>query len=659
MHRFKNRDRMTVESMKTTLNKQAGFVPACLLCTLLLTFSVSARVDTSTVIASDSIHRPLRELGQLSINSDRADLDLTKARIRSMQYRGLAELLTRATGGFPRSLGGFGQHNNLTFYGEDPAAHTVSIQGRELYDPWTQRFHLEQWSVEGLERIQILHGTDALGLGAGMSLHAVNMQQVIHDTRTPITRLWYGQGGGEFIAGDVTLSQNVAANLNSTIGVRRSGAIGRFDQTAFDVWNVRAGIRWAPSARIHTQLSYDLSSFNTDQWGGVAADDLSSLTEASAVPVFASLRDLSRRHDLQLSGAYIIAEDTSVVLHGSIYGTYASLRRIGDTTLTYVMGRATGDDVVRSGIGGAQMRLEQRVGDARILVGSSLDILSIDKSVITDAANRIRAQAWGHATIPFARNLDLRLAVRVLADDHTTQAGAGACITYRPNDHASFALDAATSPRSPGPTERTPDGDIPIAERHTLVRFVATSTTEIATGSVEAFYRGVDAPIAGLRGGADDGAAPRSDNTSALHILGAITQGRFRVGSLEFSGILRCWYVPSDHPRSMDLPTLAGNVTAEYVYQTAANNVRFGCTIGGLSAISGPGYSPLTWTFTDRALDQRATINGVDAHITATVGNAVVRAAMENILGVPWFSVAGYPEISRNFRLSLHWSFFD
>jgi hypothetical protein len=45
--------------------------------------------------------------------------------------------------------------------------------------------------------------------------------------------------------------------------------------------------------------------------------------------------------------------------------------------------------------------------------------------------------------------------------------------------------------------------------------------------------------------------------------------------------------------------------------------------------------------------------------VTATVGNAVVRAAFENILGIPWFSVAGYPQISRNFRLSVHWSFFD
>jgi hypothetical protein len=60
-----------------------------------------------------------------------------------------------------------------------------------------------------------------------------------------------------------------------------------------------------------------------------------------------------------------------------------------------------------------------------------------------------------------------------------------------------------------------------------------------------------------------------------------------------------------------------------------------------------------------RDVTQALTTNGVDAYVSATVGNADIRLAFENVLGVPWFSVAGYPEISRNFRLSVHWSFFD
>ncbi|MBU3742242.1 MAG: hypothetical protein FGM24_08145 [Candidatus Kapabacteria bacterium] len=483
------------------------------------------------------------------------------------------------------------------------------------------------------------------------------MQQIIYDTRTPITRLWYGQGGGEFIAGDVTLSQNIASNVNTTIGIRRSGAIGRFDQTAFDVWNVRAGVRWTPSARLHTLLSYDLSSFNTDLWGGVATDDLSSVTEATAVPVFATLKDLTRRHDLQLSAAYLVADDSSTILHGTIYGTYASLQRLGDSTVTYLLGNGVDDVIVRSGVGGAQVRLEQRVGSIRFVAGSSVDAMSIQESIVTNAADRVRLQAWGHATIPISERIEARFAARLLSDDLGTQAGAGASLTYRPSERSSFMLDAATAPRSPGPTERTATGTRPTAERHTLIRLVAATSAETFAVSAEAFYRGIDARILGLR--TDDATAPRSENTGMQHILGMVTNGRTRWGSIELSGSLRLWYVPSTEAGSAELPTLAGSATAAYVYQTAANDVRFGCTVGALTAMSGPGYSPLTWTFTNRIVNQSATFNGVDAHVTATVGNAVVRAAMENILGVPWFSVAGYPEISRNFRLSVHWSFFD
>ncbi|MBU3742673.1 MAG: hypothetical protein FGM24_10375, partial [Candidatus Kapabacteria bacterium] len=162
---------MPAGSINKQQRQQAGFVPACLLCALLLTANAVAQQDTTSKQASDSTHRPLRELGRLVIGANHVDVDLTKERIRTLEYRGLSEVMIRSSGGFPRSLGGFGQHNSVTFYGEDPAAHAISLQGRELYDPWSQRFHLDQWSVDGLERIEILHGTDALGLGAGMALH--------------------------------------------------------------------------------------------------------------------------------------------------------------------------------------------------------------------------------------------------------------------------------------------------------------------------------------------------------------------------------------------------------------------------------------------------------------------------------------------------------
>ena len=72
--------------------------------------------------------------------------------------------------------------------------------------------------------MEILTGTDAVGLAGSMTLSALNIQEMIHNSATPYTALWYAQGGGDVIAMDAAYSQNVARGFNITFGVRRSGA---------------------------------------------------------------------------------------------------------------------------------------------------------------------------------------------------------------------------------------------------------------------------------------------------------------------------------------------------------------------------------------------------------------------------------------------------
>ena len=654
--RYKRKDVVAFGNNHQYMIQQAGFVPACLLCIMLCAPSIHARVDTTQAIPKDTNHRPLPALGRLAILHSQVGTDITKQRVRLTEYQGLSELLVKSTAAFPRSMGGFGQHNSLTYYGEDPAAHAVSVNGRPLIDPWSQRFHYEQWSVEGLERIEILHGTDAIGLGGGMALHAVNMQQIIYNTRTPVTRLWYAQGGGEFIAGDVSLAQNVARNLNASIGIRRSGAIGRFDQTSFDVWNVRAALRWTPSARLHTALTYDLSSFNTDLWGGVRGSDYSTLTEPTATPVFAALRDLSRRHDLQLSAAFFVDEDSTTVIHGGVYGTRAALLRIRDTTTAFLSDRG-GDDVniasMQTGIHG---RLEQRMGQVVLSTGGSADLVHLPVSVVADGVNDVRLQAWSHMRWQVRSDVNLRAATRLLLQQGELHIGAGITGEWVPSKTMRYAVDLSAAPRLAGPTERTTTATTPAFERHLLLRLMAEHTFTTGIVAVEGFYRRIGDPLTSAIDTASGVIA--TTNTNSYDLFGCLASSRLRWKQLELSGAARLT-VQSNVTSAAAMPLLYGSVTAAYVYETTSNAVRFGCTVAALSPVTGPGYTPITWTFVGSDMRQAATSNGIDAHVTATVGNAVVRAAFENILGIPWFSVAGYPQISRNFRLSVHWSFFD
>ena len=644
--------------------QQAGIVPACLLWCILCVQIGSAKVDSAHVGQVDTAVAPFKALGRIMTDSNLASTVIAKTDIRRLDYRSLPELLQRSTGAYPRFTGGYGQHNALTFMGEDPASHVISVNGRQVFDPWSWRLHTEQLSVEGIERIEILHGTDAIGLGGGMGLHAMNMQQIIYDTRTPITRLWYAQGGGEFLATDVTLSQNVAPTMNATVGLRRSGAIGRFDQTDFDVWNVRTAFRWAPSRRMHVQLSYDLASLNTDLWGGVSAEDVSTITEPTAVPMFQSLRDLSRRHDLQATAAFLPGADSSTIMQATAYATISSLQRLRSPSVQFLFPDEGTDFVTRGRTYGTQMRLQQHLGALKLHAGASLDLLQLDESPVAARIATARMQTWAHLSLRLTSAIDLRTAARLLQDQYGSSSGGGIALHWRASSASTYMIDVSTAPRYPGPTEITSVGQRTRSERHVLARALALYKSDRHIVSAEAFYRSMADVMAGSWPLSSDTVsaivAPRTENRGTASILGMTlrTEGRWK--DLEWRSTIRVVRTQADDSVTVvNMPLASGTLTAAYVYETASNSVRIGTTFGLQTSMSGPGYSPLTWTYVSRGVMQALTTNGIDAHVSASVGNADIRLAFENILGVPWFSVAGYPEISRNFRLSLHWSFFD
>ncbi|MCX6140382.1 MAG: TonB-dependent receptor, partial [Candidatus Kapabacteria bacterium] len=236
------------------------------------------------VVVPDSLPLPWIGMGRLPGSDEEVDVQITKSGLRKLQYGQLAEALYRGTHWTPLSHGGFGQNDGLSVMGGLNVDLGVSINGRPLSEPWSGTYQLVQAQPAGMERIEILTGTDAVGLAPSMTLSAMNMQSMIHNSATPYTALWYHQGGGDIVAMDASFSQNVAENLNVTLGVRRSGANGRYVNTQFDIWNIRAGIRWTLSARSHLSVSYELASLNTGLWGGLRTVGLSSEFTEDAAP---------------------------------------------------------------------------------------------------------------------------------------------------------------------------------------------------------------------------------------------------------------------------------------------------------------------------------------------------------------------------------------
>ena len=70
-------------------------------------------------------------------------------------------------------------------------------------------------------------------------------------------------------------------------------------------------------------------------------------------------------------------------------------------------------------------------------------------------------------------------------------------------------------------------------------------------------------------------------------------------------------------------------------------------------------YVPTTATYTTPVGRQGFVNNGLDVYLTAILGNASIRVSYENMLAERWYTVAVAPEIIRDIRISVTWSFFD
>lgn len=595
-------------------------------------------------------------MGRLSAHDSEANAHITKLQMRLLQYGQIAEALHKGTSWTPLSHGGFGQNDGLSVMGGMNVDLGVSINGRPLSEPWSGAYQLVQAQPAGLERVELLTGTDAVGLAPSMTLTALNMQSMIHNSATPYTSLWYHQAGGDIVAMDGTFSQNVAENFNVTLGVRRSGANGRYLNTDFDIWNIRAAIRWTMSARSHLHVHYELASLNSSLWGGIRTAGLSpQFTESTAPPVHSNLRDETRRHDLSATLTQILSDDTSSVLSASVYGSYNALRRLRDSTTWTSVTDTLGALTLRGGSVGGILRYDQRIGPLRLRIGGGADVIRNDASVYADESYGVVPQAFGHIMIPLSAGLQFRGAGRVALQFDRVLIGAGAGLSVQ-TGNAVYRADVATSQRAPTLSE----GTSLLPERHLLLSVSGTWLSPNFETSVTAYGRLITDPIVSTGSRTNEVMAlTNSFNATSRRIIGAVANSMLRIGNVELRPRVRITISNTNDVADDRFPLAMADLSVAYVYEVGRNSVRLGVCGTVMSAARLPQYVAPSWTYVDPLTSTGGQYDGLNVFLSAIVGNATVRASFENILGQRWYTTSLAPEIVRSIRLSVDWSFFD
>ena len=633
------------------------FVAGCSTC-VVASYSSSA-IDSLVVAAqqtpNDSLVSSDRSYGSIVSVSTDTLFSITKERKRQIQYQSLGELLIRGTPFQAMSLGGYGQYDGISILGNMPNDVAIAFNGRPLQSNWSNTINLSTISPEGIERIEVLTGSTAIGLAPSLTQTAINLQEIRYDSRTPYTGMWYSQGAGDFVAADVVFAQNVGPGLNINAGVRRSGANGRYQQTEFDVWNVRLGARYAYDSMTTVGFNYLVTSHNTNLWGGVLRpDQIQEYSEDTAPVQFSDLRDHQRRHDITIGLSRILTDDSLHSINATAFYVHDAMFRIRDssiTTFTTDTGRFInyrGSDL------GLLVRSRHTIGNTLLRFALGSEYIQNDSAPYTTHVKSVQSRVMMHVDQPLSSSLTLQGALQIATQNNTPLIGVGGGITFATTNSTS-RLDISFCQHTPSPSQ----GYGLRPENILLFLAEGTYSSDLVRFRGQVFYRSVSNAIVttGLRDSSNHLYGSTSANEAINQVGGLVAMASYNSSWLLMQVNLRAH---TQLTGRSSIPGFTSTLVLGGTYQLGANSLRGGIQISAIAPGLSSQFLPLTWQFVTAEVTSRNwMLSGGDVFLTANVGHATIKASFENIFAQQWSTTVGYPMISRDFRLSVVWSFFD
>lgn len=534
---------------------------------------------------------------------------LNKDSVRSIAYSQLGDLLSKATPLTPLSQGALGQWDGVEILGIMSQDQIASHNGVPIVSPASVGYHPLLYAPVAAERIELLAGTDAIGRLPSLGLAGMNIQRSAYNTARPFTSMWYHQGAGDLVAGHVAFAQNVAKSSTVAANIRRTGARGVYQQTDFDAWNVHLQGRMITSAATDWIVSYDVSTIDVDPWGGTAVDPYTTTSVVETLePRSRTTRESMRRHDVSIMHAYTGENDSLLRLATTAYASSDVLRRA--------------DTLLDGWYSGVMSTIDARFESLRLHGGARLQHTNATTSTSQLFTTGLTAHSWATATLTIGPLFDVVSSVRY---DGGTTGGIGYGIAALLQDSLlRVKLDAswinATSAASTNG----------LFFAHAALRGMAVDLQALA------YYRRINAP----------------EQSYGLIVDAGSTLGNLRV-DVTMRGIGRGDSVVS-------AVTYYANVSLAYRYATASSTVDVGMSAGLISNGLLPQFDIVGRSYARLPLAATATQhNGLSLFGNVVVGTASIRASFENLLGTRWYNVAYMPEIPRQFRLSVDWTFVD
>lgn len=605
--------------------------------------------DSST---ADSVMRPLPFHGAVSALC-RLEVyrTFTRDSIAGLPYRTLEDVLDWRTASYTLSTGAIGDWNVPLLFGERPRDHTMRADGAPMTSAAVGIFPPSMVNPEFMERMDILVGSDAAILAGASTGTAYWIQQPWYDTRSPYTRVWYCQSAYDFLATDGVLSQNVARNLNATLGFRRMVTPGRYANQWLDVWNTRALLRWNLSSTLNLSLVHRFANWGLGTNGGVDPTKSDDPTNERTAQVFYSkLDERLFRHDLALVGTYRFSPSrvgsAGIALQFEQWNLYRTpTLAIGVDSSTHVRWQNTG---VRGFV-----RWEERL-DSQLaaIIGTEANVGAAGSSDYTAAiggSDCIQGAGFGYVRwdmSPFV----FRGGVRLHLARGMLWPIVGAAVRFGDSTYA-LTFDGSRTIRIPSLVE----GMLPPERAWLLMVRLETVFGSAVRVSATGYWRRYENPVIAepiARG--DTIVATTGAMASPMHRSGLTIESFCRIGHVQ----LRPQFVFS-FTGARELPFLYAAMSLGYEYRIGRNRIGGELFLRARTHVRAERFIPQSWGYLPTEIPLPAATDGGTVMLWAQLGNATVKLALGNVLSAYYATLSTFPQLDRHITLSVGWSFFD
>lgn len=589
------------------------------------------------------------------------NLNLKKGSFSDIQYTSYKEIFERKLPTNVLGQGSFDYFSNFSTMGSLPTGNSIKFNNRTLNFLDFASYNLSAISPEFTENLEFLIGSDAIVFGDNSTGSLVNLQEIRYNSAKPFTRLWFSEGGYEYLAADGVFSQNFAPNWNFTFGFRNSNNDGRFNDTWINLWTVRGILRYNPSNYRSISLVHNYTNYGMGTGGGVNYDSVSSIYESiEAFSFYTGLNEREFRHDLTLTYTDKFDSLSLQAIHISAYLTRSEWDRKPGDVFRFDANDTLGNIFSYFNmLYGANFSYElEFIKDNFIKVGGDFNYYSLDSNYMYNEYRNFQTAFFGHLRLNFTDNLGLSGGARLTNKYDKVSLSLGSKLHYNYSDFINLFADASYAERIPEISE-----GLSLKSEKNLLLIVGNKSNIDSLTNFEftAFYRLQKDPIVvyvDKLNNTPSGITFKNEETYAAyganikfssHIFNLLNYqiiANLNIGDLSYSD-------------KKILPNLSSLINLYYEYNTGKSILRVGTEAKFASSFNGLRFIPFYKVYAISDYNNDGGLYYLNPYAFVKLGDATIRIMFENVLNSKYYDIAISPGNGTNMRISFSWTFLE